>query len=221
MKKTVLDANSKLEKLDTIENKCSFTHSDISLLEGLARDANEEIRLRVAQVLVFAPVNDAERILLEMTNDTNELVRINVCDSLCCGSSQEVLRMLFAKALNDTYLVRSYAVLSIADVTKNGGLDVEHTRKFLEHGMKKERSCHVKISYCYALCVIGYPQYARDIFEQLNHRSYQIRCFSANIIHQLVEVIDSSAARNSLETRLLVEKANSVRIAIQSTLNSL
>jgi len=203
---------------DEIENKGYLKNEEFSILSQLSVDNDEEVRNRTAQVLVFAPQEIAESLLISMLDDEDEMVRVNTCDSLGCGKTKEAINLLFKKLGKDSFLVRGYAVQSIADITVNGKHNTDDISVQLKEEYNREKSSWVKASYHYAFYVLGEQEYYQELINQINHRSYQMRCATINSIDSLNGGNQLNKTIEVLKNRLLVEKSLAVKSSIMRTL---
>ena len=207
--------------IESLENKEDITQQDLSEIKLLKNDKNSEIRILLAQTFVCLPVDIAEPILLSMIDDEDKLVRVNVCDSLCIGKSHDTIQRLQQKTVKDSYLVRGYAILSLADIAKNNPVFCDEILSFLTRAYRMERSGWVKDSYYYAFCLLGKKDYITHLCAELKHRFYQRRCAAANLIGDLIQ---EGCIRNMERVRMVLtecyeqESSGAVRAAIQNAL---
>lgn len=86
-----------LDKLDIIEElevtNCN-TADYYKLLDYLSNDEDYEVRAKVSEVLVAPNNSEADKILIKILRDKDELVRVNACDSLCTSNSYDVIKSL-------------------------------------------------------------------------------------------------------------------------------
>lgn len=128
--------------LDSISQKSCIDEKDIKTLIGLLKTNNSEIKSYIAELLVMASGEDAEIALINLCKDEDELVRVNACDSLSVFSTSASYEQLLKSALNDpSILVRTYAVLSLADIAGTPLIDIGKLKKPLLSFQKKS-ICH-------------------------------------------------------------------------------
>lgn len=112
------------KKIDFL-NDLEGTNIDSSVypeLERLSRDCNPEIRNRVAQVLDGARGEYID-ILLRLLNDRDELVRVNVCDSLSGTDSREAINELEKHISDSSTCPRICVFVTVRyRVNESGGL---------------------------------------------------------------------------------------------------
>ena len=112
---------------------------------NMAYDEDEEIRLFLSIELANYKSAESEQLLLQLISDQSDIVRANACDSIYWSESVDVLDTLFEKAKNDVYLVRGYAVLSIADISINSKSDFSTEKLSMLY--PKEKSIWVRMCY--------------------------------------------------------------------------
>ncbi len=207
-----------LDILYNMENQDHITQSEILLLKDLSHHNDDEIRTYVARNLGLFYSYEAEAILVSMINDKNEQVRTEVCDSLGNSKSKDILKVLKPKIFDHYFLVRGYAVLSIADITLKAGIDVD-IRNFLQVSFRKERSTWVQIAYARSLYLLGEKEMLSFLLEKLNHRYYSIRIMVVRSLGDILNESNQQLILSSLQNRLLIEKGVSVQRAIESICN--
>lgn len=89
-------------------------------LRHILRCDESELRIELASALVNDTEEpEAEKILLLLADNENELVRINAVDSLGSFPSDESQEALCKALTDDEPLVRAYAALSLADISSD------------------------------------------------------------------------------------------------------
>ena len=208
--------------LDELEPLNEFDDNHMSTILALATNEDSEIRSRVAEILIFAEPEKAEKILLLLSDDRDKLVRTNACDSLGICNSEQVLFALFKKAKKDSYfLVRGYAVLSIADVAKNGDFDSSIIYKNLKNIFDKEKKSWVKICYFRSFYILGYHEYFNSLTAAINNSSYQDRCSVLNSLRDIIDKNNVEGIKHALQERLKVEEAYAVSSNIEKLLTDI
>ena len=212
-----LTLNEKLDILYNIETQKGEDEKQYEVLCKLAYDENKEIRWLAAENLVLFPSEKTENILIDLLNDTNEVVRVNACDSLCIAKSDLAIEKLKNKAVDDTELVRSYAVLSLADIADNNEGKKEAIGDFLKKAYPNEKSEHVLISYFYAFYLFGNEEYYDKLLLMLNNNFYQIRCGVLNLLRELISPETAEKTKTAVNNLLKTEKT----IAVKSSADNL
>jgi len=219
-----MEFNEKWEYIENLENKKNITQQDLSKIILLKSDKNSEIRMFLAQTLVCLSADISEPILLSMIDDTELLVRANVCDSLCIGKSYDTIQKLQHRILNDSYLVRGYAILSLADIAKNNNRFFDEILTFLTQAYRKEKSGSVKVSYYYAFCLLGKESYISHLLAELKHKFYQRRCAAINIIGDLIKegcIRNIEQVRKTFVECYEIEQSDAVKASIKSVLEDI
>lgn len=212
----------KLDIIDEIEDANFITENSLEILGYLSLDQNEELRSRVAEVLVLSNSPKAEKILINLLNDEDEIVRVNACDSLGISDSLEVLELLKERTLRDkSSMVRGYAALSIADVATRINYNLKDLANFLINILKKERVTWVKISYYNALYVLGEKNYLKLLINELNNRLYRNRCSVVNSLYNIISYENSEQIKSALVKRMKVEKTIAVKSTIEKVLQEI
>ncbi len=221
-----MSIDEKLDLIGKIEESDKYTKDDLKVLDSLSQDEDSEVRSRVAEILVFSNTVETEKILIRLLNDKEELVRVNACDSLSPSSSKDVISLLIDKAKNDkSSLVRAYAVMSVADISKNIGC-TEETIKLMLYIFGKEEVNSVKISYYRSFLLLGQKGYLSQFLEKINDRFYRNRCAVANLLKDLInEKVFSKnelvKVKNVLKSRLKIETSLAVKDSIEKLLSML
>lgn len=212
-----ISENEKLEYLEKLESQSISLSMEI--ISQLYKDPDYYIRFRLAQALVNYHNELSANILTYLIYDEEEIVRINACDSLCWSSSKNTLEKLLIILQNDKYLVRGYALSSIADIILNNNyFDYVTTVKNI---LKYEKSKFVLLYYYSFLYRLGDRAYLFKIAENLNAIKYADRCNTTNLLYYTVNDKDFSVVINLMKNRLLVEKTPAVKSTLQRIIKDL
>lgn len=148
--------DEKLDIIENMENLQYLTDEHFELLGLLSDDEIAEVKVRVAEILGISNSLIAERILIKLLSDKDELVRANACDSLGASNSMEVLNLLKNKTIKDkSTLVRGYCILSIENIAYNMRYNKKELREFWGNALMKEKIHWVKIHLYKALYNLG------------------------------------------------------------------
>lgn len=223
--KDELTKKSLEERLDIIEkmgHSDKFTDDDFEILEYLSQDGKEEVRARVAEILVLSDSHEGEKILIKLLTDKDELVRVNACDSLCNSTSLEVINLLKERILKDkSILVKGYAALSIADIVSNTGYDKNELSKFLKDALEKQKVVWVKINFYKVLYMLGEESYLDKLLNELQNKLYRNRCAVVNVLSEIVSERNLGIIKTALIGRLEKEKTIAVRSSIEKAIQSI
>ena len=212
--------------LDELSSKNILNDYELECLEKYSKNDDYEIRMKVAEILIISKTKKSKKILLDLTNDKNYLVRANACESLSIFSDKETLMLLINVARRDkSCIVRAYAVLSARDIALN--LDEEAKRfvvKYLEHLVINETCRMIHVAAYSGLYLLCDNKYINNIFDELNSKRYQLRCFAVNI---LLDITDSSnkdiilkRLRDLYETEKTVAVKSALTYAIERLCDS-
>lgn len=158
--------------------------------------------------------------LLKMLEDSDKLVRVNACDSLCISHSEKTRDLLLRIGGRGDYLMRGYAILSAADITRENRFDSAPVVDFLHKHIAKEKCIWVKI-HCYtALYQLGESAYLQALLKELDNRYYKNRCLAVNALSGIMDIKNRKQIQEKLQARLKKEKAASVKLSIQEILNT-
>jgi|LSQX01.1.fsa_nt_gb HEAT repeat protein len=205
-----------LEEMDRFE---SFNETELEILLSFSQDDNEEVRAKVAELLVLSNSPVAEIILIRLLADKAELVRVNACDSLSNSSTPDIIKILKEIVLKDkSSLVRGYAALSIGDIAVNINYDIKELEAFFKRVLGKERVNWVKINVYRTLYLLGDKSYLNILINEVNNKYYRSRCVAINILGELTTSENLPFIRTALIERLKIEKTVAVRDKIEKFL---
>lgn len=212
-----ISENEKLEYLEKIGSQSVLLSEDILMI--LCEDSDECVRSELSQALSFYHNELSEKILMYLLDDKDEIVRINACDSLYWSNSKKTLERLIVIMQNDKYLVRGYALLSVADIIINNNYsDFIHKVKYI---LKHEKSKFVLMNYDSFLYRLGDKASLYKIAENLNAEKYNVRCHAANLLYNCIRREDYLTVIGLLDKRLNVEKVRAVKSTLQGIINDL
>lgn len=204
-----LSADKKFEAIDKLKESTNLDDNDWMMLSVLSNDESQEIRLEVSEVLALFPTIESEKILLNLLNDSDYLVRASACDSLYFSLSQETLKKLKLMTKDIRYLVRGYAVLSIGDIQKNVRVNKKSTIEFLKTLEAEEKSRWVKIAVYRSLFILEEVSYIDKLICAINDTNYKNRSFALSLIEQLLDdnvLFDFNMLKQTAQNRLAIEK---------------
>ncbi len=212
-----ISENEKLEYLEKLGSQSVLLSEDILMI--LCEDSDECVRSELAQVLSLYHNELSEKILMYLLEDKDEIVRINACDSLYWSNSKKTLERLIVIMQNDKYLVRGYALLSVADIIiDNNYNDFIHKVKCI---LKHEKSKFVLMNYDSFLYRLGDEASLYKIAENLNAEKYNVRCHAANLLYNCTSRKNYLTVIDLLDKRLNVEKVHAVKFTLQRIINDL
>lgn len=217
----IKNKNEILNKLEIMKDKNNYNNSDITFLEELTQVGDTEIRYEVSEVLSGRNEIEINKIFLELLNDENELVRINASDSVYNCTSNQIIDKLKDIILNDKYLVRGYAILSICDIANKCERKKE-IQNFIEGRLKVEKSKWVKATIYSSLYLLNNEnKYIILLLNLLDESNYKIRCMVLNRVSELLNEKNCLIVKERLENKMKVENSVAVRSSIIKILNKI
>jgi HEAT repeat protein len=160
--------------------------------------------------------------LKELSNDMDEIVRVNACESLSNNISIDVLNLLKEKACKDnSSLVRGYSAISIANIARRKNDAKIELIKLLKSRLNKEKIIWVKINIYCALYLLGEEKYLYLIIKELNNRLYRNRCAAVNLLAYIISNENKRIIIKSLDERLNIETTIAVRSSINNVLKEI
>ena len=188
MNKTDTFKEKRLNFLNTAKFFCDEQWEEI---EMYSKDNDEEIRKQVAELLGFHHCEKSENILVSMLNDTDCLVRAEVCDSLCFSVNDLLLKTLLDTFKNDSsVLVRGYAILAIGDILTNLNKNLDDDLKGVILNSEKNEDAWVKVAIYRTLIKTGHKKYQKKLIEKIESLSYRNRIFVISMIKDVVFDMD-------------------------------
>lgn len=152
--------------------------------------------------------------LIRKLADSDELVRIEVAESLGAIGDRKALPAL-RKALNDrSALVRSYVAPAI------GELGTSKDAASIERKLQTERSAIAKVGYYAALHQLGRRRILPQLAELLEHPNYRVRCAAANTLGGLASSSDVAITR-ALRAALRGERTVAARSSLKASLRAI
>lgn len=150
-----------------IDGKNELSNKDLLLLFFLSFSFNDFTRNKVAEVLCRKKSIFSEIILLKMTFDPDEIVRINAVDSICIGNRKITMKRLVKLSHSKDELVRAYSFLSLIDVLENRNNIKEKNIyfKYIKKRMKKEKNNKVLLMVNSSLYSLGYRKQGMIIYK--------------------------------------------------------
>jgi len=179
-------------------------------------DHFSEVRMYAAEALGIL-LQDEEKCppaLIKNLKDPDELVRIEVAESIGAIGDQKALPALWKVIHDRSPLVRSYVAVAIGRL----GSRADITR--LEREMRNEKNDTVKIGYYQALYILGKHEILPAILKLLESRDYRVRCATARTLCSDF-IVDRSNVQVILDTlQKAFKRETSVAIAPKSSIQS-
>ena len=181
-------------------------------------DHDPDVRMKVAERLgiQLAGSKKCPRALVKMLHDPNELVRIEVVDSLAAIGDRGVLPNLWMAIRDRSPLVRSYIAGAI------GELGSKEDLKRLERKVGKERSRTAKLGYYQALYLLGKNEIFPTIVRFLRSKNYRLRCSTANILSEfIVDHSNYQSVLSALRKALTMESTVAAKSTFEACIRSI
>ena len=214
---------SVLEKLNQMDNLEKLTYQDILELEFFSSYENPEVRSRVAEILVGAESSKlAERVLLKLCEDSDELVRANACDSLSCFHSKIVVTTLQCIFINknESDLVRWYALMSILDIVQMMPDFTCQARVLFEKAIH-DSSIPIRGTGYMGLYRLGDNKQLTPLITLLTSPKYQDRCAIIYMLESIVDEKNRNIVIDALKRQRSIEKARAVTLRLDDLIAKL
>jgi HEAT repeat protein len=207
-----MNNDEKIAWLDSVDEEVESCHAILLKLITLAKDKSPYIRSKVARLLVDYVCEEAMNALLLLLDDKNYMVRTESADSLSYFPYHNVLTVLKRVAENDKhYLVRGYAISSIALISKHLDIISEELKLFFETRSRSENRIFCKLNCYFGLYVLGEIKYLDSIIAVLKSKNYLNRCAAMNVLTEILDDNNSSILIDTVQRLLPNEKSNAVK----------
>jgi hypothetical protein len=210
------------------KEKCDFLYEFIDLsddiqfqlntqiISKLSKDRSPFIRSLVAKLL-FDYYNDfSKNILLELTNDKDNLVRVEAVDSLKAFIDHTVyFRLKHLAEFDPYYLVRAYSIVSLVYIGKT--LDIDELSEFVLERLGKERYYINKILCYESLYLLGNKDSLNDLFDCFSSDNYRNKCAVINTLISILSIENYEAIHD------FISNLNRYKfpVSVQSSLDNL
>lgn len=181
-----MDIDNAYDILKKISEKNTVDSNDLPILLQLSQCDDSEIRVYIAELLVLSKDNKAEKMLIHMCDDEDELVRANACDSLSVFPSIETYNCLIKNILTDiSMLVKTYAILSIIDILNHVEIDTKELKSLLILNLNAEE-IYMRAACRKGLYILGDDEQLEELINLLHSDNYQDRCAVLNILEDIM-----------------------------------
>jgi len=215
-----MDADCLFDWLDIISDKTAISDDELNSLIQLAANDNEEIRSKVAELLVLSNNDLAKEALIHLCNDSDELVRTNACDSLSVFSDVRVYEVLKNRLFSDeSSLVKRYALLSIVDIMCDIGIDHLVFKNLFRAILDESESAGIALACYKGLYLLGEQEYLDGMIESLTRGDYQDRCATINELTDVVNEQNGGVIKTAFLALLERESSAAVRSTIATALD--
>lgn len=148
-------------------------------LEALPENPDWEIRSLTAEILACDP-NGArgEALLCRLSEDSDDLVRVQAVDSLSAYDSPAAYRVMVRALADRNELVRCYGAYGVGAVGKSQS--PEEAAERLRQLLRKEASLHVQAACWEGLYLLGHEDALERLMELFPRGDFQLRCYLLN-----------------------------------------
>lgn len=183
----------------------------------LSKSADGEVRYDMVDLLYDLKYPWWESVLLSLIDDKEELVRVQVIETLEGKTSEKTCQALKKKLAHDTPLVRGYACVTYAI---NAELldQKEEAISILKKRLRKERDSWLKLCIYYGLYWLGEKQYFDRIIKGLRNKNYRNRCLAVNILDDILDDKNLSVIKRKLRKQYERERTRAVCSSIERVL---
>ena len=181
-------------------------------------DHFSEVRMRAAESLgvLLAGQKKSPVALIRSLRDPDELVRIEVADSLGAIGDRAAAPALWRAIHDRSPLVRSYAAGAIGELGERGDM------ARLEREVRREGSELSRVGYYQALYMLGKEEGLSELVKLLTSKSYRVRCASARTLCDFeVSRSNASALVRTLRIALKKETTTAGRSSIQASIRTI
>ncbi len=169
------------KKLNKIKQKFQTNYIN---LEQISHNNNYEIKIEVCNILndYFITYFDKyEKILLNLLNDKDELVRIEAIEVLGAIGNVKYAKNLLILLKDKSWLVRASVFEALGDIKA-----IEYIQK-LKSLLSTINNNEEKVRVYYALYKLSSKKkYLTLLLDLLNDNNYRVRCSTANLLYYLV-----------------------------------
>ena len=215
-----MNSNKAYDIMDLIAIKNTVSPGDTNILIRLSHHNDSEIRDYAAELLVLASGAEAESTLTSLTDDNDEAVRVNACDSLSAFPTVNTYKKLYESAVNDSSpLVRKFALLSLADIMNNINADKGILRDLF---LKSSQNSDAAISSAgyRGLYMLGDKKYLNNLIELTKAENYQDRCSVVNILGDIISNENKHLIISALKGLREKEQSEAVKSAVNKIIDA-
>lgn len=215
-----MNSNKAYDILDLIARKNTVSPGDTNILIRLSHHNDSEIRAYAAELLVLASGAEAESTLTSLTDDNDEAVRVNACDSLSAFPTVNTYKKLYESAVNDSSpLVRKFALLSLADIMNNINADKGILRDLF---LKSSQNSDAAISSAgyRGLYMLGDKKHLNNLIELTKAENYQDRCSVVNILGDIISNENKHLIISALKGLREKEQSEAVNSAVDKIIDA-
>lgn len=194
-------------------------------IKAYSEDEDMFVRIKVAEILINFTETNAKNILLHLSKDKEELVRISAYDSLSVFDSKDVEKTL-KKAIQKERksLACAYAIMAWAEVVVARRKFVWRQKCFIKKLKKKARiqnTEHCRMHCYYAQYLFGEKEVLKEILGFLKSSDYHVRCATINTLKDMIDDENSQIIQQELEKILENDTSRAVTSTAENVLKHL
>ena len=164
--------------------------------------------------------SEAEKTLIKLCDDEDELVRINACDSLAMFPSIDTYSRLIKSANDDdSMLVKEYAILSITDIINSIEINDDEFKNLLILYSNSKKTC-IRAACNKGLYVLGDDKRLNELIRLLKSNNYQDRCTVLNILKDIISEKNKNYILSAVKQLQQTEDSDAVNTIIDEMLGS-
>ena len=208
-----------LHKLEQSAKRREINEAEIDKLRKIAFEDDVNNKILIARILEESKLIESEKILLHLTKDIDDVVRMETCNALSNSDSLEVYEALKGIASKDSVgMVRGYAIVALGDVAVEINKEKEAT-KFLKNLLKREKTDFAIIDIWAVLYCLGEERWLSYLLEKIDSSKSSERCEVANCLYGIVDEENKEQIKTILQKRREIEKSEEVIESIEEVLN--
>lgn len=174
--------------VDKMEMQATLCAEDYCQLHKWIQSGDADIRDRIAAMLAAHREEQAEKILLELARDDDELVRADAYDSLAVFQDERAADLLrWAAEFEEDELARYFALVSYVDAALAGGKSKETVRAFFVEMLEKAPPPLCGLACQYGLYCCGERAALQRILHYLAEPDYIVRCRAIRTLEEIVD----------------------------------
>lgn len=214
-----MDSSAIERKIEAMEAAQYLSATDYALLRQWARHPDALIRDLVASMLVLGEGAQGSELLLELTEDTDALVRADAYDSLsvfCVPKVAARLRTAVIEEPDD--LARYFAIVAYADVMQELVQGDAEQKRFFQRRLEQEQATVCQLGCEYAQYRLGESGTLERILGYLNDSDYLVRCRAICTLEEIADKENSAMITAALLARRKIETSAAVQERIDAWL---
>lgn len=173
---------------------------DYQMLQSWTETENSSVKRMIVALVAQREADEARKLLLQLSNDSNASVRAFALDVLCGFPAPECIKRL-QQAVHDernTY-ARYCAIRSCADLMIDEAEDAHAVQTFFETVMHKETEPLCRLGCSYALYISGQDSALDAILSLLDSKDEDLQCETVIVLQDIAETKNIQAIAKSVK----------------------